>query len=441
MAPQTTRLKNRVVHSGKLNSYAAYWILARLNEASEKGYEDFILDLRECETAFPEGLVPLAALVDLWRTKGAGFELILPSNETAARLLLNCNFAHFVNPDQYTYNQTLLPKHVSIRRYDALKEQDAIDKEFVNIALNTMNLSRDVLQGIEWSLNEIMDNVLIHAQAPRGGFAQVMTLEDRVAFTVADCGRGVLASLREGYPGLHSDTDAIGEAVKGGVTRNPQVGQGNGLTGALRVATLSGGSFMVGSGRGIMTVFRSDKTTESHGRILPRFQNYQGTIVSAQILRDAAFKISDALDFPSVAGGFHGVVEAQYATGDGSAFTVKMNAEAPGFGSREAGSQLRTKLENLLAADRSKAVLVDWEGVPVISSSFADEAFGKLFVDLGPIEFATRVRNLKMDSLIRALIDKAIMQRTAQTVNQAAKEATTAPLLPKIEEAPWQPES
>jgi len=73
-----------------------------------------------------------------------------------------------------------------------------------------------------------------------------------------------------------------------------------------------------------------------------------------------------------------------------------MSAESPGFGNREAGKQIRTKLLNLLAADTLKAMLVDWAGIPLISSSFADEAIGKLFIELGPLEFGVRVRNISV---------------------------------------------
>ncbi|HXO74651.1 MAG TPA: DUF4325 domain-containing protein, partial [Puia sp.] len=59
-------------------------------------------------------------------------------------------------------------------------------------------------------------------------------------------------------------------------------------------------------------------------------------------------------------------------------------------------------------------VYIDWEGIPVISSSFADEFMGKLFVELGPISFGARIRNKTMEVLIKQLLDKAIMQRMAQ---------------------------
>jgi hypothetical protein len=69
---------------------------------------------------------------------------------------------------------------------------------------------------------------------------------------------------------------------------------------------------------------------------------------------------------------------------------------------------------NLLNADQSKPLLIDWTGVPITSSSFADEFVGKLFLELGPITFSARVRNVGMEALIKALLDKAISQRLTQ---------------------------
>src|SRR5207237_1169219 len=79
-----------------------------------------------------------------------------------------------------------------------------------------------------------------------------------------------------------------------------------------------------------------------------------------------------------------------------------------------------TKFLNLLNADVSKPLIVDWSGIPVVSSSFADEVMGKLFVELGPIGFTARVRNVHMQNLIRQLVDKAIMERIAQTSREDA---------------------
>jgi hypothetical protein len=59
-------------------------------------------------------------------------------------------------------------------------------------------------------------------------------------------------------------------------------------------------------------------------------------------------------------------------------------------------------------------VWLDWAGVPLVSSSFADEFIGRLFVELGPVQFSGRVRSQAMEPVVRELIDRAIMQRAAQ---------------------------
>ncbi len=96
---------------------------------------------------------------------------------------------------------------------------------------------------------------------------------------------------------------------------------------------------------------------------------------------------------------------------------LTMRDESTGFGSRAAGRQLRNKCMNLLDAEPAKPLLLDWAGVPLVSSSFADELVGKLFASLGPLAFSARVRNLGMDAVVRGLVDKAIMQRAAQVTN------------------------
>lgn len=57
-------------------------------------------------------------------------------------------------------------------------------------------------------------------------------------------------------------------------------------------------------------------------------------------------------------------------------------------------------------------VLLDFNGVGVISSSFADEVFGRLFVKMGPRAFMTRIDVRNVDPTVGGLIDQAIVQRT-----------------------------
>ena len=286
----------------------------------------------------------------------------------------------------------------------------------MDIILKTTGLSRDVLQGLEWSLNEVMDNVPNHAKSTGGGFASLTSLANSVSLTVADCGIGILASLKEGYPNLANDTEALGEAIKAGVTRNRKAGQGNGLAGTLSIARSSGGSFSISSGRGRLNVFHDAKTSQlaSLRWVFSPPQRFQGTIVNAQIIKNPWFRVSDALGFTGMIGGVFDVIEAKYETESGDELIMKLATETTGFGSREAGRQIRTKCLNVLAAEKDRPLVLDWTGVPVISSSFADEAIGKLFVDIGPITFSSRIKNIGLEPLVKGLIEKAILQRASE---------------------------
>jgi hypothetical protein len=55
---------------------------------------------------------------------------------------------------------------------------------------------------------------------------------------------------------------------------------------------------------------------------------------------------------------------------------------------------------------------IDFEGISVISSSFADEVFAKLFVELGAMKFMRLIHLKNSNSTIEALVDRAIMLRS-----------------------------
>jgi STAS-like domain of unknown function (DUF4325) len=275
------------------------------------------------------------------------------------------------------------------------------------------SLRPELLRAIEWSLDEITDNVLNHADCPQGGFLQVDAPKGSgfLQIIVADGGRGIPESMREGHPRLRYDQDAVGEAIKLGVTRSPEVGQGNGLAGALRVATFSGGIFQVRSYRSTVTARRSNagQYNQKVCGTAPE-ESLRGTVVIMKIRTDTNFDVADALNVVNWVDDW-GYLEAQY--GDGNVH-LRLSDETSGLGSRGSGLQIRNKISTLLKAHPDQAVTLDWSGVPTISSSFADELVGRLFVELGPIIFNSRVRLVGMEPFVAALIDRAIRQRAVQ---------------------------
>ena len=405
--------------TSKVNSYIIRDFSSAVAIYLKSGAKTLTVDFSIVAQAYPNGMLGVISTITNLRALGHKINVILPKNFEVRKLFRNGNWAHFLSPELNEKSESFHDKHLVTKQFTDNKEQTDVVNEFMDVILRNMEVPKDIVSGLEWSINEITDNVLNHSESKIGGFVQVSTYpkSDTIAFAIADSGRGILNSLKEGFPTLRTDTQAIGEAIKSGVTRNPKFGQGNGLAGSLKVTTLSGGSFDItsGSGRLVATI---DETKKNE-----RFfdQCYNGTIICGQVKMSKEFSISKALDF----GGLHpyvavNIIDLQYEMEDADCLLLKMKSETTGYGSRNSGRQLRTKTLNLITSKPEYPIIIDWTGVPVISSSFADEFMGKLFLEIGGITFSSKIRNQGMEELIKNLLDKAISQRLTQAKDEEA---------------------
>jgi anti-sigma regulatory factor (Ser/Thr protein kinase) len=269
---------------------------------------------------------------------------------------------------------------------------------------------REDLRYIEWVVNELTDNVINHARSTTGGIVQVTNHRQRgqIEFSVCDSGLGIPTTLRDGNPALRSDTEALDAAIKEGVTRDKSFGQGNGLYGTWSISQKSGGQMSIVSGHASLYASVRDGL-----RIGDQVIPFNGTLVTARIGYSDKVDLSDALVF---AGKRHvptDYIETHFEEDkDGNVKFVLKN-ESEGFGSRSAGEPVRRKLLNVIRALSNGRAIVDFEDVVLVSSSYADEVLGKLFIELGPIEFMRRVELTNLDPLVKSLVERAIVQRTS----------------------------
>lgn len=399
--------------TGKVNSFNVRDFCGAITLFEKSQNDRLTLDFQNVSHAYPNGVLPIIAQIHRLRQNGKKIYVKLPNNNNTRKLFRAVNWAHHLSPEQFQKSESTHDRHLVTRFFTNATEQKNLVYDFMDVILRNMELPRDIISGLEWSINEITDNVLNHSQSSIGGIVEATTYPSNgyIAFAVADAGLGILTTLKEGIPTLRTDLQAMGEAVKQGVTRNPKYGQGNGLAGSLRFTTMTGGSFEITSGNGRLLT-TPEQTTKNQRK---PFQVYKGTLVCGQVKMNPDFSISKALDFGT---GIDytpvDIIESYYEMEDSDCFILKMREETTGYGSRKSGIQIRTKITNLINAEPTYPIVIDWEGVPVISSSFADELMGKLFIKLGAITFAAKVRNVKMENLIKNLLDKAIAQRLTQ---------------------------
>ena len=368
----------------------------------QRGFRDIVLDFSICTGIFESVMLPLMPVVVKYREQKIDFDLILPQDESLARLFRNANWAYHINPNDYEPNEHH-GGHVPALRFGG-DETGGILDQIMALILGKLKTDRATLKAVEWSLWEIMDNVSNHAQSPVGGFVQATAYENanRVEFVVADAGIGIPRSIGKDQ---HHEA-ALQEAINEGITRDPTKNAGNGLYGSYRVATLSGGQFEINSLNGLLYSTQDGKVS-SGGRKTP----YPGTSVRCSIGLSDSGLLGKALEFKS---GSHDppydYIERKYETEGGEmVFVVKDEAQRD-LGSRQGGIRIRGVINNLLRSHTP--VVLDFDGVGVISSSFADEVFGRLFVDMGPRAFMKRIEMRHVDPTVEGLIDRAIMQRT-----------------------------
>jgi anti-sigma regulatory factor (Ser/Thr protein kinase) len=388
--------------------------ISEIHHAKQAGFQEIILDFAECSAAFAPPMVALCVQIMRLRSEeGFDFRLILPTNYNLARLFRNADWAHFIDPNQFDPIGFKGTRQLPATHFSTAAEQKHAVDRTVEVMLGAItNLDRDDLAAFEWSVNELTDNVLIHSGSPVGGLVQVSTfLKDKkcVEYIVADAGLGIPATLRPSHPELKTDVEALESAIREGVTRDRTNYQGNGLFGSFAVCSHSKGTFHLESGYGRLSYTPARKLETKQEKV-----PFDGTLITAQLNFADPKLLAQALRFRGRQHTVSGTAELKYDLEDRDDVLFVIKDEAASFGNRDAGTTVRNKLRNILQMFPAKLVIIDFSEVPLISSSFADEVIGKLFVQLGPLAFTQRFKFRGTSENIQQLIDRAITQRLRQ---------------------------
>jgi len=309
-------------------------------------------------------------------------------------------------PDSLVLTGLLDHLHIPHTRPQKLLDESVLPLRLISMDRDVAAACRDVrrlltanmpeagrcLPAVEWVISELLDNVLLHADAEVPGVIAARYRQNQrlLELTVVDVGRGIRASLSERVA-LFSDGHAITEALRRGVTRNEDVGQGNGLAGAREIVRMNGGGLEIWSGT---AVFRAEGETDKGFVVGPPVP---GTGVMLSLRTDRALDLEGTwiAQYRSTRFGTEaGEIEASAR--------LRVAAETESTGTRGAARLLREKVRGELAS--RDTVTLDFTGTSTVSSSFLDELFGRLGKELGAAELRRRIR---VDGAPRALRSQA----------------------------------
>lgn len=402
---------NRIFVEQSFGQDALLRMLAALHSLTEKKlYEEIHLDFSACDAAFAGPMLAVCSQALWLHQKGILTHLTLPNAPKIARLFHNTNWAHLMNPEYFAASDYRGHDHVAAIRFtEAREQQEAVTRLVDTILETTTDLERGDLAAIEWALNEITDNVLTHAESSIGGIVQLSRLGRKklLEIAVVDHGLSIPQTLRSGPQKHLDDPDALLASVQEGVTRDATLGQGNGLFGTYELARFSGGFLNLYSGHASL---RLDHSIVS---VQPEAVPFPGTLLVAGLRYSDSTTLAKALRFQGRPHEPSDSLELRYELNDENIIYLRVVDEVDSFRSRPAAEPLRTRVENLRRMVSHNRIVLDFEGISLISSSFADELIGKLFVRLGPTDFMGAIVIQGASPVNRNLIDRAILQRSA----------------------------
>lgn len=378
------------------------------NKALQEGVKHFILDFSRCiPPSFPNILVSITGLIEYYKNyHNVKIDIVKKENSYIDHTSLGTPY-NFFNHEKIL-SDSIFDRVIS---FSTPSEVESITLHLLKQSQSMVHVESGVIVGTSWCLNEVMDNVFIHSKVEKGFImSQIHKKQKHLVVSIFDYGQGILNSF---IGSTHTPKDALESidlAIQKGVTRDSNIGQGNGLWGLHEIVSDNKGILTIttGGGKSIFDYSRNEKKISSHKKQTFPSKINQTTLIDITINFDNLIDITKSLGgyepFEKITREIEDVIDS-----DGW-ITIDVYNEASGTGTRKSGKKMRLYVTNLLNSER-KPIILDFGSVNVISSSFADEFIGKLVKELGFVQFNNNFRVKNAKPWISSLIDKSILER------------------------------
>lgn len=370
-----------------------------------QSYTSLTLDFNKVQGFYPNAVVPMAGILRYLRNeKGISLEIKNGRHIEGTNML---------SPKRFNGDSRCILNRVWL--FSTSEEVAKIVDAFIGELQKSAQFYKGVLNAIEWSLNEVMDNVIQHSKT---GFGYVMgqlhSTSKNIAFTVFDSGQGIYNSMKESEHQPRTTIDAITLAIQEEVTRDKKIGQGNGLFGLHSIVKQGEGKLVITSGRG--SYIYNSGVVKTYDQLPFISKQTPGTIIDFQLNYAKDMSLDKALVFRGKQYDLINIhfedLEDEYGR-----INYKIVEHSEGTGTREAALRVKNEVLNILSEEQ-KSITLDFTGIAVISSSFADEFLAKLFLALGMFQFNNLVKIRGLDKSQQLILQRSVLQRIIEDVRE-----------------------
>lgn len=398
-----------VIYIRKLNhSRVVSEFIKAINDGQKKGYDDFQINFSEIDAAFPNAVTPIAGILEHLKENSISFDFDGTPQIIIQNKMLKPAF--YIKSPQSETNRILN----KVWKFSTSDDVAKLVDTYIDELQKCDRFHKGMLDSVEWALNEVMDNVIQHSDSSHGYvMGQLHTNRKYIAFTIFDTGQGIYNSLRQSVHAPRNTIDAITLAIKEEVTRDKKIGQGNGLYGLHSIIKQGKRRLVITSGTGSYMYNNGDVKTFDR---IPQLSKISPcTIVDFQLDYSVDLSLDKALVFR---GKQYNIINLRIENLEDEQGNIvyKIKEHAEGTGTREAAIRVKNEIFNILQT-KPKIIILDFEGVAVVSSSFADELIAKLLLELGLFQFNNIIRLKGLDNSQQNILQRSVIQRLLEEFN------------------------
>ncbi len=357
-------------------------IVKRIESSNDSNIE---ISISKGVPVFQDRATWLAAICEYYKNEGD--RNVVLSNPQSIKMGSSINSPVVVNDISIKMHSSLY----TVFKYSEENISLIVDK-YKKWIMSNIVLEEGLLQTFAWSLYEVMDNVFQHSGADYGYVSmQYHVSSKRLNIAVTDIGKGIIRSMSEGVGVADSKVDSdifmdyfsnskygeiIKYAVNKGVTSKGNRNKGMGLYGLTESVMQNGGTFMIDSGKGAYECNMAKDNpieTRNFGNSPIEFKNKDSSDVKYLTCVNWSLDVSNPVHMSSILNVDYISDETdEYYDEDLQGHVIHMRQYAANVATRNGGIKISNIIGNLVN-DGAEYIVLDFESIDVISSSFADE--------------------------------------------------------------------